>query len=249
MAISMPKKTEQYCTERVQRALYGRRLGRPLRPQRQNLIDNLLPKLEINLSTYERGLHPNDLFAEKYKEYWLEIGFGGGEHIVWQALNNPDVGIIGCEPYLNGVARLLVDIDRQQLNNIRIFKDDSRLLIDRLATACLSRVFVLFPDPWSKTRHHKRRIIEPTVITNFARIMKQDTELRIATDDSAYKTWILTHMHASSAFYWCAGRPDDWRVRPIDWPQTRYEKKAKKAGRRSTYFIYLRRDNGRQCVV
>lgn len=225
----------------VQRVLYGRRLGRPLGPQRQALVDKLLPAIEVGCPETAEPITLESVFSTPCDDYWLEIGFGAGEHLAWQARANPGVGIIGCEPYLNGVARLLVDIERNNIANIRIFRDDARFLLARLSDASVSRVFVLFPDPWPKSRHHKRRVVNPSVIAELARILRDGAELRIATDDRGYKGWILQHVMAVGEFDWLARRPSDWRERPDDWPPTRYEQKANKAGRHAAFFRFVRR--------
>ena len=225
----------------VQRALYGRRVGRPLPPHRQALVDNLLPAVEIVVDEQTKLLTPRQAFAKSYDAYWLEIGFGAGEHLVWQAGANPNIGIVGCEPYLNGVARLLTEMDSGNLGNIRICRDDARFLLNQLPDASLSRIFILFPDPWPKSRHHKRRIVGPSVIPQLARVLSDGSELRVATDDPGYKSWILQHVLASGDFDWLARRPSDWRQRPEDWPPTRYEQKANNAGRRGSFFRFERR--------
>lgn len=227
-------------TATVQRALYGRRKGRPLRPHRQQLVDRLLPSLEITLAPTDEAVAPKTLFGQGQSDFWLEIGFGAGEHLAAQARSNGHLGIIGCEPYLNGVARLLSEIDTDGLQNIRIFRDDARLLIERLEDACISRAFVLFPDPWPKSRHNKRRIVGPVTLPHLARILRDGAELRIATDDPSYKGWILEHVLGSGFFQWTARQPADWRQRPQDWPPTRYEAKAARQGRHSTFFRFLR---------
>jgi tRNA (guanine-N7-)-methyltransferase len=144
------------------------------------------------------------------------------------------------------VARLLSDIDEQGLGNIRLFRDDARLLLSALRTASIDRAFILFPDPWPKTRHHKRRIVSPETVPQLARILADGAELRIATDDPGYKSWILRHVRASDAFEWTAREPQDWRCRPTDWPGTRYEEKAQAAGRTPSFFRFRRRS--RQAV-
>lgn len=221
------------------RLLYGRRGGRALRPGRQALLRRLLPALDIVLD--DAPLEPHRLFAAPCREIWLEIGFGGGEHLAHQAQTAPDIGFIGCEPFVGGVASLLSRIEADGLANIRIFRDDARLLLARLADASIGRAFVLFPDPWPKARHHKRRIVAPGPLTDLARVLKDGAELRIATDDPGYKGWILEHVLAAGAFDWCARRPADWRIRPADWPETRYEAKARAAGRRPSFFRFRRR--------
>lgn len=224
----------------TQRALYGRRKGRPLSPHRQQLVDELLPSIEIVLPENSEPLDIPALFGPEITDIWLEIGFGAGEHLAAQARSNRHVGIIGCEPYLNGVARLLTDIDADDLTNVRIFRDDARFLIARLKDASVSRAFVLFPDPWPKSRHHKRRIIGPTTVPHLARILVDGAELRAATDDPTYKGWILEHVLGNGQFQWIARAPSDWRQRPDDWPSTRYEAKALSQGRRGAFFRFLR---------
>ena len=225
----------------IQRVLYGRRVGRPLGPYRQALVDNLLPSVEIVSPTSGKTIAPGSQFGSRFRAYWLEIGFGAGEHLAWQAKAHPEVGIIGCEPFLNGVARLLADLDESNLANIRIFRDDARFLLASLPDGCVERIFILFPDPWPKSRHHKRRIVGPSVMPDLARILCDGAELRIATDDPGYKGWILQHILATGDFDWSARRPADWRNRPDDWPPTRYEQKAYNAGRRGAYFRFVRR--------
>ena len=223
------------------RRLYGRRLGKPLRPGRQALVDDLLPQLRIDLPEDPGTLDPATLFDHDCRECWLEIGFGKGEHLAWQAENNPDIGLMGVEPFINGMASLLAEVDDRKLTNVRLFDDDAALLLDSLQPASLSRVFVLFPDPWPKSRHHKRRFIRPDNLDRISRALKPGGELRIGTDHDDYGTWILRHMVKRPDFDWLAESPADWRARPDDWPQTRYEAKALRQGRSSIYLRYRRR--------
>src|SRR6516165_585687 len=146
--------------EARRRTLYGRRRGKRLRAGQQSLLDTLLPRLAIALPEDGAKLDLAQLFGGKPREVWLEVGFGAGEHLVWQAEHHPDVGLLGCEPYLNGVAKCLAHIARTGVANIRLFTDDARLLMAALPGRSLGRVFVLFPDPWPKTRHHKRRFVQ-----------------------------------------------------------------------------------------
>jgi len=224
-----------------QRALYGRRQGRPLRPGRQALLERLLPAVELSLGGLSGPLDPATLFSALPREVWLEIGFGAGEHLSFQARENRDTGFIGCEPFLNGVARLLADIDAGAIENIRIVRDDARLLLAALRDRSIGRAFILFPDPWPKTRHHKRRMIGPGTLPHLARVLADGAEMRVATDDPGYKSWILQHVLASGTFDWTARSPADWRTRPADWPETRYEAKARMAGRTPAYFVFRRR--------
>jgi tRNA (guanine-N7-)-methyltransferase len=221
--------------------LYGRRRGRPLRPGRQLLQQELLPRLAIALP--ETGpLDPASLFPTAPAAIWLEIGFGGGEHLAEQAERHPEIGFIGSEVFENGIARLVAEIARRGLGNVRLFADDARLLLDRLAPASLGRVFILFPDPWPKMRHHKRRLVAPATLDRLAILMPPGAELRLATDDPGYLGWMLAHVTAHPAFAWLARRPADWRERPADWPVTRYEEKARAAGRAPVFLRFRRRD-------
>ncbi len=223
-----------------QRLVYGRRKGRPLRPGRQALLDERLPARELALPDGPARLDVAGLFTG-CSDVWLEIGFGAGEHLLWQAEAHPSFGFIGCEPFLGGVARLLSAADSTLLARIRVFRDDARLLLAALPDAAIARAFVLFPDPWPKTRHHKRRIIARDTLSQLARVLKDGAELRTATDIDGYKAWMLEHVAASGAFDWTARRPGDWRDRPDDWPETRYELKARAAGRVPAFFRFRRR--------
>jgi len=221
------------------RVLYGRRRGRPLHRGQQALVDTLLPRLVVTLPA-AGVLDPSALFDPRPEEVWLEIGFGSGEHLAVQAAAHPAVGFIGCEVFENGIAKLLADVQRRALANVRILTDDARLLIAALPPASIGRVFILFPDPWPKQRHHKRRIVAKETLDALAAIMTDGAELRLATDDLDYLAWMLARLPVHPAFAWLADRPSDWRVRPADWPATRYEAKAITAGRRP-YFLRLRR--------
>lgn len=223
-----------------ERRLYGRRRGKPLRAGRQALVDDVLPSLMVPVAEQADGLDPLTLFSGTKKEVWLEIGFGKGEHLAHQARTNPDNGIIGVEPFINGLAALLGVVDDEGLENVRLYDDDAALLLAALEPGSLSRVFVLFPDPWPKSRHHKRRFIRPENLDLISRPLKKGGELRIGTDHADYGNWILRHMVQRADFEWQAESPEDWRVRPDDWPQTRYESKAVREGRTSIYLRYTR---------
>jgi tRNA (guanine-N7-)-methyltransferase len=223
----------------VQRLIYGRRKGHRLRPGRQRLLDEALPQLQVNLP--EHGtLDPAGLFAHRPVRLWLEIGFGGGEHLAAQAAAHPEIGLIGCEPFISGVARLLSLIQGQGLTNVRLFTDDARLLMQALPDACLERIFVLFPDPWPKTRHHKRRIVDAATAAEFARLLQAGGEVRLATDDMGYARAMLLALRGRPELRWQAKRPTDWRERPPDWPMTRYESKALAAARACVYLRFRR---------
>lgn len=236
------------------RTLYGRRKGRPLRNRQRELIAALLPKLELALPEPGQNgaidcLELGKIFprpgTEHTTEIGLEIGFGSGEHLLAQALRRPDVGFIGCEPYETGVAKLLASIHRARakgapVENIRICREDGQALLAALPDQCLRRVFLLFPDPWPKMRHHKRRFITPDTVGELARVLSDGAELRVATDHPGYCRWALSHVTGTPAFLWQADGPDDWRQRPSDGPETRYEAKARVAGR-ACYYLSFRR--------
>lgn len=206
--------------ERKRRQLYGRRKGPKLSAHQSGLLETFLPKLELSV---EAARDPRLYFDAPVSDVWLEIGFGGGEHLHWQAEHNPNIGMIGAEPYVNGVAQLLAKIENTQ--NIRIHMADARDIIEALPDASLGRVFILFPDPWPKTRHHKRRFIQTAMLDSLARVMKPGAELRFASDDAPYLDWTLERLMAHPAFEWTATRAQDWKTRTSDWPQTRYEAK------------------------
>jgi tRNA (guanine-N7-)-methyltransferase len=199
----------------------------------------LLPRFAVTVPTSGR-LDPGALFGVARPSIWLEFGFGGGEHLAAQAERHPETGLIGCEIFENGIVKLLAQIERRHLDNVRIFADDARLLIAALAPASIDRVFILFPDPWPKRRHHKRRLVSREILDSLAEIMTDNAELRLATDDCDYLCWILERITDHPAFEWLARRADDWRERPEDWPPTRYEEKARATGRSPT-FLRVRR--------
>jgi tRNA (guanine-N7-)-methyltransferase len=219
---------------------YGRRRGRPLRVGQRERKLHLLPQLSFGLP--DRGLLDlASLFPHALREIWLEIGFGGGEHLAAQAEWHPDIGFIGCEVFENGVAKLLGEVERRGVDNVRIFADDARPLLAALPPASIARAFILFPDPWPKARHHKRRLVAPATLDRLAEIIVDGAELRLATDDPGYQSWMLEYGTNHPAFAWTARRPNDWRERPDDWPTTRYEKKARKAGRTPIFLRFTRR--------
>ena len=199
----------------------------------------MLPRLAINVPA-SGHLDTDALFGTARSAIWLEIGFGGGEHLAQLAEQHPQTGFIGCEVFENGIVKLLFQIERRRLDNIRIFADDARLMIAALPPASIGRVFILFPDPWPKRRQHKRRIVSRATLGGLAEIMSDDAELRLATDDGDYLSWILERVTPHPDFEWLARRPGDWRERPPDWPPTRYEAKARTTGR-SPAFLRVRR--------
>lgn len=191
------------------------------------------------LSVMQGPIDLQKLFPEA-ADFALEVGFGGGEHLAEQARLHPDTGYIGCEPFENGVAKLLTQVQAGRLHNVRVVPDDARDILVRLPDASLSNVFVLFPDPWPKLRHHKRRFIQKRTLDQIFRLLKPRGELRIATDHVDYGQWALMHLMRDNRFEWAATRAADWRVRPDDWVATRYEQKALRAGRSCIYLRFFR---------
>ena len=223
------------------RAFYGRRKGRRLRPGLKALLDEILPKIAVSLPQDGGKLDPATLFDGRRAGFALEIGFGGGEHLAWQAERHPEIGFLGAEYFVNGVAGLLRRIGDRSLDNVRIYHGDARDLLDALPERSLDRAYILFPDPWPKARHHKRRIVQDQTLARIAAVLKDGVELRLATDDMDYLRWMLERLLRSPNFEWLARGPRDWRERPEDWPPTRYEGKAVGQGRRPVYLRFRRR--------
>jgi tRNA (guanine-N7-)-methyltransferase len=223
----------------LKRRIYGRRRGRKLRQARQALMNGVLPRLAFALSEIG-ALDPNALFAAPPRDIWLEIGFGAGEHLATQAAAYRDIGMLGSEVFENGIARLVTAVDAAGLNNIRLFVDDARLLLECLPDRCLGRVFILFPDPWPKERHKKRRMVAAATLDQLARLMPDGAELRLATDHAEYAEWMAALLATRRDFAELAQGSGDWPGRPADWPPTRYEEKARASGRIPRFFLYRR---------
>lgn len=226
------------------RTFHGRRQGRPLRQGLKTLLRDRLPAMSVAWPAGQK-IDATCLFEPPRGEVWLEIGFGGGEHLAWQATRQAalesDVGIIGAEVFLNGIATLLRALeDPAAADRVRIYRGDARDLLEALQPACLNRVFILFPDPWPKKRHHKRRIIQAATLDRLAQVMRPGAELRLASDEQSYLDWMMVHLSAHPRFEWPAASAADWRCRPDDWPPTRYERKALAAGRKMGYLRFLR---------
>jgi tRNA (guanine-N7-)-methyltransferase len=218
---------------------YGRRKGKPLSARKERLTGELLPRLRLNLKEpAPRKL--TDLFPVPVREVWLEIGFGSGEHLLWQAEQHPGIGFIGCEPFVNGMATLLGAIETRSIEAIRVHDGDARDVLAWLPDNSLARIFILFPDPWPKKRQQKRRLISKETVSALARVLRAGGELRFASDSGDYAAQTLFLMENSGAFTWRAERAADWRERPSDWPETRYERKALAEGRRCVYLSFRR---------
>ena len=205
--------------------MYGRRKGPALSAHQTGLVATLLPQLKVHP---RKDADPVSWFGAPVDDVWLEIGFGAGEHLLWQVEHNPAIGIIGAEPYESGVAKLLAKLYGRGdlLPRIRIHTGDAREIIDTLPDASLGRVFLLFPDPWPKRRHHKRRFVQMETLDALARVMKPGAEFRFASDDPGYVAWTLERVGTHEAFAWQVRHAADWLSRPEDWPMTRYEQKA-----------------------
>lgn len=199
---------------------FGRLKSRPIKPRQAALMETRLPGLRVPAGPVDAAA-----LMPAARETWLEIGFGGGEHMAAQAGRHPDVLILGAEPFVNGVASAVRHIDEQGLANVRLHDNDVRELIARIPDAGLARVFILFPDPWPKTRQQKRRLVQPELVAELARVLRPGGRLRFASDVASYVDQALEQIIAHPAFAWQAERPDDWRDPPADHITTRYEEK------------------------
>lgn len=229
---------------------FGRRKGRVIRKAKTTLLEAFLPQVKIFNDT---PLEIDKLFGQKVEKVYLEIGFGSGDHLAGQALINPEIGFIGAEVFQNGVANLLtlitgikegnnlpekIELLPNRVDNIRVYDDDIRVLFKRLPDNFLDKVFLLFPDPWPKTRHASRRFINKENLQEISRILKKGGIFRIATDHKVYKSWALRQMHICPDFKWTASGGNDWKREPNDWVETKYQRKAIREGRRPVFLDY-----------
>ncbi len=223
------------------RAFFGRRSGKRLHRGQKTLFDDLLPDLEIHLP--EQGvIDPATLFAGHPDRLTIEIGYGGGEHLARKAVEQPKTGFIGCEVFTGGIGKLLKAIEADNLQNIRLFAEDAYDLLTRLQPNSLDEAYLLYPDPWPKTRHHKRRFISPTTLDALANVLKPGAPFHFATDIEDYANWTLAHILRHPDFFWPLTEPGAWHEPYPGWQPTRYEQKARKEGRlKSFYFTFLRR--------
>lgn len=220
------------------RAFFGRRSGKRLHKGQDRLFQQKLPELELALP--EGQLDPKSLFPS-VTHIELEIGYGGGEHLARIAAENPSTGFIGCEVFSGGIAKLLEAVDEGGLRNVRLFTDDALKLLVKLPDASLDAAYLLYPDPWPKTRHHKRRFVSPTTLAELARVLKQGSIFRFATDIEDYANWTLAHVLRESRFRFAPPRPGAWHEPYPGWVPTRYEEKARLEGRAlSFYFGFVR---------
>jgi tRNA (guanine-N7-)-methyltransferase len=209
---------------------YGRRRGRKPSERQAALLRDVLPRIAFDAARAQQGAAAT----------WLEIGFGGGEHLLWQARGHPEVQLIGCEPYEDGVIKVVDAVQSDGLKNVGIHMGDARDVLRGLAPSSLDRAFILFPDPWPKRKHRKRRLVNSSLLDLLAIAARPGAELRIATDIGDYVCTMLEAFAREPRFVWQAESPADWRIRPSDWPATRYEAKAAAGGRRCYYFRFLR---------
>jgi tRNA (guanine-N7-)-methyltransferase len=226
-------------SEHAHGSFFGRRKGHKLRAHQADLIDQLLPRLALDI---KRPAPPGlaGLFDVAARAFRLEIGFGGGEHLIAEAQAHPDTGFFGCEPYVNGMAKILSQIEAHGLGNIRLFAGDAAELLAWLPAQSLARVDLIYPDPWPKRRHWKRRFVQDATIAALARVLKPAGEFRFVSDIDDYCAWTLWHLARSDEFVWTAQRADDWR-RPWDgYTMTRYGRKAEREGRQASYLRFER---------
>ena len=230
---------------------YGRRQGRKIRKAKTGLLERFLPEVALDI---KKPL-TRDIFGTKVTDICLEIGFGNGEHLAGQSLNNPQTGFIGAEVFKNGVANLLtlmtgikensdmpedIKLLPERSDNLRIWSDDVRILFANIPDSFLSKIFLLFPDPWPKKRHAFRRFINPENLREIARILKKGGILRVATDHKVYKSWTLRQLHENPDFRWTAKTSADWRNPPADWVETKYQRKAIREGRKPVFLDFER---------
>lgn len=222
------------------RSFYGRRHSRPLGKERSGALDTLLPALAIpeNLLGEDGRLDPSSLYEKVFKQYVLEIGFGSGERLAALMSREPDCGYIGAEPFVNGMSAFLKSIKDNADGNIRVLMDDAMLLVRALKDRSLDRIYILNPDPWPKTRHHKRRIVQKKNLDEFARVLKPGGALIMSTDVPGLAGWMVRETFTHPAFEWTANSAEDWRNAPANWIKTRYEEKGAKGAERMTYLLF-----------
>lgn len=220
----------------ARRQLYGRSKGKALRAAQAHRVETILPGISIDLDALKAG--PAALFARPMQEFRLEIGFGGGEHLAAMARAHPQIGFLGVEPFLNGVAKLLGTLEAEGLDNIRLLRGDARDVLKALPDASLAMVYLLYPDPWPKRRQRKRRIVDPVFLNAVARVVIPGGEFRFASDIDDYVGWTLARIQPDARFAWTARHADDWRQPWDGWHRTRYEDKAIREGRMPTYLRF-----------
>jgi tRNA (guanine-N7-)-methyltransferase len=220
------------------RAFFGRRSGKRLHKGQDQLFRDLLPSLEIRLEA--AALDLATLFPGKAR-FALEIGYGGGEHLARQALRFPETGFLGCEVFSGGIAKMVEAIDADAIGNIRLYTDDALKLLLKLGNATLDEAFLIYPDPWPKTRHHKRRFVSATTLGELARVLKPGARFNFATDIEDYANWTLAHVLRQPAFRFRPAGAGSWHVPFPEWQPTRYEQKARAEGRVPSFYFSFER--------
>ena len=220
-------------------AFFGRRKTKKLSDRQQELMDRLLPQLGVDVGASKPD-SLDTLFRQTPEKVVLEIGFGGGEHLVHQAVQNPQNGYIGVEPFVNSMAKALASIEKSEAGNIRLYDEDATELLDWLPDTSVDRIDLLYPDPWHKRRHWKRRFVNEKNLTRFARVVKPGGVFRFASDIESYINWTLDHCHQHPSWSWQATNSSDWKYPYQDWIRTRYEAKAVREGRTPCYLRFQR---------
>lgn len=220
-------------------SFFGRRKGHKLRNHQTELVETLLPRLALQI-TEPCSVNLNDLFEATVQDVRLEIGFGSGEHLIAEARAHPTTGFIGCEPYVNGMAKMLAQIEAQNISNIRLFAGDAAELLVWLPASSLTRIDLIHPDPWPKKRHWKRRFVQDATIAAMARLLRRGGEFRFVSDIDSYCAWTLAHLRRAKDFLWTAERAGDWRLPWANYTMTRYGRKADREGRKASYLIFRR---------
>ncbi len=222
-----------------QRAFFGRRSGKRLHKGQDQLFQDMLPALEISLG--DGGLDPQALFTAGPRRIALEIGYGGGEHLARKAAEEPETGFIGCEVFTGGIGKMVQTIAAEQLANIRLFTDDAFKLLLQLPDASVDEIYLLYPDPWPKTRHHKRRFVSPTTLNELARVLRPGGVFHFATDIEDYANWTLAHIVRAPQFGFAPEKPGSWHEPYAGWEATRYEQKARREGRLVSFYFSFKR--------
>ncbi|MCD2174498.1 tRNA (guanosine(46)-N7)-methyltransferase TrmB [Rhizobium sp. C4] len=222
---------------RASEAFFGRRKGKALRANHARLMETLLAERLVDLSM-PAPADLRDLFPVPVSRLRLEIGFGGGEHLIHRATTEPDTGFIGVEPFINSMAKLLSSVEQTGAHNIRVFNDDAALLLDWLPAGAFDQIDLLYPDPWPKKKHWKRRFVSQVNLTRFHRVLKPGGLFCFASDIDTYVNWTLQHCRDHGGFEWTAENASDWLTPYAGWPSTRYEAKAKREGRSSAYLTF-----------
>lgn len=230
--------TDQHPTRSTD-AFFGRRKGKQLRERQAEGLEKLLPTLRLDLQS-QPPANVADLFPRVVDAVRLEIGFGGGEHLVHRATETPSTGFIGVEPFVNSMAKLLSRVDELEIANIRVYDDDATEVLDWLPDASIDRIDLLYPDPWPKRKHWKRRFVSQVNLARFHRVLKPDGLFCFASDIDTYVNWTLIHCHDHGGFDWQARQSADWLTPFEGWPGTRYENKARREGRSSAYLTFRR---------